>query len=54
MFAAVGHPDIDPCNPEVTEGRWWTIDEIESSTEPITPNYLQEFPRIKKQLLSLL
>ncbi len=56
MFAAVGHPDISPSNPEVDEGRWWTIPEIEASTGKrlITPNFEQEFPRIKKQLLSLL
>lgn len=56
MFAAVGHPDLEPSNPEVTEGRWWAIDEIEAAfgNNLITPNFEQEFPRIKKQLLALL
>ena len=56
MYAAVGHPELTPDNPEVSEGRWWSIEDIEAACgrDIITPNFEQEFPRIKKQLLSLL
>ena len=56
VFAAVGNFDLHPDKDEVAEGRWWEIPELEKSfgKNIITPNFEQEFPRIKNSLLSLL
>lgn len=56
LFASVGHPDLSPSPQEVSEGRWWTLDEIDAATgkHRLTPNFEQELPRIRKQLLALL
>jgi Isopentenyldiphosphate isomerase len=56
IFAAVGNFDLHPCNEEVPEGRWWTMEEIESSIGKgiFTPNFEQEFTSMKKTLLALL
>lgn len=55
-FACIGHPDLHPDNAEVSEGRWWTIPEIEKAlgTDVFTPEFEFEFPRVKDRLLSLL
>ena len=56
IFAAVGnfelHPDLD----EVDEGRWWDVDDIDSSIGKgvFTPNFESEFQMIRSQLLALL
>lgn len=57
MYAAVGHPDLAPDNPEVTEGRWWTFEEIDAALEEggvITPTFEADFIRIREKLLALL
>lgn len=56
MFAMVGHPDLAPDNAEVSEGRWWTRDEILAASGKgiLTPNFEQEFANIQASLLALL
>ena len=56
MFAMVGHPDLAPENAEVTEGRWWTPEEIREATGKgvLTPNFEQEFAKIHDILRALL
>lgn len=56
VFAAVGHPDLHPDNPEVTEGRWWTREELLAAAgrDILTPNFEAEFARIEGHLLALL
>lgn len=56
MFAILGHPDLHPDNPEVSEGRWWTVPELEEAMgkDILTPNFESEFTSIKKRLLALL
>ncbi len=56
MYAAIGHPDLAPDNAEVTEGRWWSFEEIADAMGKgvLTPNFEDEFSRIRKQLLALL
>ena len=56
VFAAVGnfalHPDMD----EVEEGRFWEFQEIEENfgKSVFTPNFEQEFVRIRAKLTALL
>ncbi len=56
IFAMVGHPDLHPDPAEVSEGRWWSPQELDAAlgTGIITPNFESEFPRIRETLLSLL
>ena len=56
VFASVGHPDLHPDNDEVTEGRWWTQEELTAAIgkDILTPNFEAEYARIQGQLLSLL
>lgn len=56
MFAAIGHPELAPDNAEVTEGRWWSFEEIADAGGKgiITPNFEDEFSRIRERLLALL
>jgi len=56
IFASVGHPLLDPDNDEVTEGRWWTQEELSAAVgkDILTPNFEAEFARIQGQLLALL
>ena len=56
VFAAVGAFTLSPDRDEVDEGRWWEMDEIEMNLgmDVMTPNFEQEFVRIKKTLLALL
>ena len=56
MYAAVGHPALHPDNAEVSEGRWWTPEEIAQAQgkSVFTPNFEQEYLRIRTQLESLL
>lgn len=56
VYATVGNFDLEPCNEEVTEGRYWTMEEIESNLgkNVFTPNFEQEFLSVKDMLLALL
>ncbi len=56
VFAAVGNFNLNPSNEEVTEGRFWRMDEIEAAIGKsiLTPNFEQEFRSIKSSLLALL
>ena len=56
IFASVGHPDLNPDNDEVTEGRWWTQQELTAAIgkDLLTPNFEAEYARIQGMLLALL
>jgi len=56
VFAAVGHPALKPHNEEVSEGRWWTQEDLSAAagTDTLTPNFEAEFARIQQRLLALL
>ena len=56
MYAAVGHPLLSPDNAEVTEGRWWTFEEIDAALGKgiITPLFEADFSRIRESLKALL
>lgn len=56
IYAAVGHPDLSPDNAEVSEGRWWTPEELAAvwGKAVLTPNFESEFPLIRERLLALL
>jgi len=56
VYAMVCHPDLHPDNPEVTEGRWWSVPQLEEAFGKgiITPNFEQEFTAIRDQLMALL
>ena len=56
VHAIVGHPTLRPNAEEVSEGRWWSIPELEEAIGKniLTPNFESEFQRIKDQLLAML
>lgn len=56
MFAAVGSFNLVPDGDEVSDGRWWTIAEIEENlgSGVLTDNFTSEFKMIKDKLISLL
>ena len=56
IFAAVGSFDLRPNPDEISEGRFWTFGEIDAALGKglFTPNFEQEFRRIRSKLLSLL
>ena len=56
VFAAVGNFMLKPDGSEVSEGRYWSMDEIEAALGKgiFTPNFEQEFKAIKHSLLALL
>lgn len=56
IFAMIGHPALDPDNAEVSEGKWWTMEELDAvwGKGILTPNFESEFPRIRARLLALL
>ncbi|MBR1927632.1 MAG: NUDIX domain-containing protein [Bacteroidales bacterium] len=56
VFAAVGDFRIGVANEEVSECRYWTMEEIVSSLGKgvFTPNFEHEFSMFKETLLSLL
>ena len=56
IFAAVGSFDLHPDLDEVDEGRWWDVEDIDSSIGKgvFTPNFESEFQMIRSQLLALL
>lgn len=55
-FAAVGNFSLHPDNEEVSEGRWWTAEEIEAASGKgiLTSNFESEYSRFKDKLLSFL
>ncbi|MDI9550274.1 MAG: NUDIX domain-containing protein [Bacteroidales bacterium] len=56
VFATVGDFSLHPRNDEVTEGRYWPMEEIEKhiGSSLFTPNFEQEFTSLKQILLALL
>lgn len=56
VYAAVGSFELKPDNFEVSEGRWWTVEEIEAGLGKgvLTPQFESEFKMIKSSLLALL
>lgn len=56
VFAVVGRYDVHPDMDEVDEGKWWELEEIDSSIGKgvFTPNFESEFNMIRKSLLALL
>ena len=56
IFAAVGSFEIRPDGEEVTEGKWWTLSEIDKAIghNILTPNFEMEFAKIRDKLIALL
>ena len=56
VHAMVGHPELHPDAAEVSEGRWWTFEELDRAMgqNVLTPNFENEFGRIRKQLQAML
>lgn len=56
VFATITGRKISPDNSEVDEGRYWKTDEIEAAigTGVLTPNFEQEYVKLKDSLLALL
>lgn len=55
-FVMVGHPDLDPDNAEVSEGRWWSPSQLEEAIGKniLTPNFEREYSAIRERLTALL
>lgn len=56
VHAMLGHPELHPNAAEVSEGRWWTFEELDRATgqSVLTPNFESEFGRIRNQLMAML
>ncbi len=56
LFAMVGHPGLDPSNAEVSEGRWWSPEELASAWGKgiLTPNFEWEYAAVHPRLTALL
>ena len=56
VHAMVGHPELHPDAAEVSEGRWWTFEELDRAMgqNVLTPNFENEFGRIRKPLQAML
>lgn len=56
VFAAVGEYALRPDPEELAGGRFWTTEEIEAAVGKgiLTPNFEQEYARVKDALLALL
>ena len=56
VFATISSKTPDPDNAEVTEGRFWTVQEIDDAIGKgvLTPQFEQEYAEIKNELLALL
>ena len=56
IYGMVGHPDIAPDESEVSEGKWWSQEELDAAfgKNILTPNFESEFPQIRARLLALL
>lgn len=56
VYATITDREINPDNEEVEDGRYWKIEEVEASLGKglLTPQFEQEFIRLKDRLLALL
>ena len=56
VYAAVGNFHLDPHNDEVSEGKWWKMQDIEDNLgkSVFTPIFEQEFGKIRSSLEALL
>lgn len=56
VYAVTGHPDLAPDNAEVSEGKWWTREELDAvwDRNVLTPQFKSEFLKIRERLLALL
>lgn len=56
VFAAVGNFELNPDNHEVSEGRYWTREEILASIGKgvFTPNFELEYSKYNEKLIALL
>ena len=56
VFAMIGHPDLKPDPAEVSEGKWWSVEELDAALGKgiLTPNFETEFERIRRPLFALL
>lgn len=55
LYVTISSESPIPYGTEVSEARWWTMEEIEKAPKSkFTPNFLNEFNKIKDKLLSLL
>lgn len=56
VYASVGHPELFPDIAEISEGKWFAVEEIEKmlGRKVLTPNYEHEFRKIRERLLSML
>ena len=56
VHAMLGHPELHPNAAEVSEGRWWTFEELDRATgqNVLTPNFESEFGRIRNHLMAML
>ena len=56
VFAAIGNFSLHPDRDEVEDGRFWELREIEENfgKSVFTPNFEQEFVRIREKLTALL
>ena len=56
IYGMVGHPAIAPDEAEVSEGKWWSQEEVDAAfgKNILTPNFEWEFPQIRARLLALL
>lgn len=55
LYATITSESPKPDGNEVSEARWWTMEEIENAPETgFTPGFLFEYRKIKDKLLSLL
>ena len=56
VHAVLGHPELHPNAAEVSEGRWWSFDELDEAMDKniLTPNFESEFRRIRDQLKAML
>ncbi|MBP5172593.1 MAG: NUDIX domain-containing protein [Bacteroidales bacterium] len=56
LYITVGAFDLHPDNYEVSEGRYWTIEEIEANIgkDVFTPEFENEFAQYKDRILALL
>ena len=56
LYVTVGSFDLNPDNYEVSEGRYWTIEEIEASLgkDIFTPEFENEYKEYKDKILALL
>lgn len=56
LYVTVGSFDLKPDNDEVSEGRYWTVEEIEAALdkEIFTPEFENEYRTYKEKILALL